>query len=357
MRIISVSIVRTTLVLVSVVVVAGTSGLLGCAEQAASEKPGVPKQLLSGESHAPALFIGSDPSAPVVGFISKDVTVDVAGPSVAGRVPVRVRGALLVRGFVPETLLALRAQRHGKVRGTPVYLGPNDPVMVLGEDREQGRLKVRVMPKVDGVNLPAFEGSFPTVGIAAQPVENAEAPPAGTPHMLPAGTPLALYAQPEGAFITELPAREEQLPVEVLNKEGVWSAVRVGNGPYLVGYTSAYLAPTTPEELAKYAQTKRAKAVAAQTEQTRGAGQAAEIPTRLVSESGELKRIAAGAAVSFGDKVFAKLQKPGFARVLATYPSGEADALIAVDDDVAVRGLVRGSDLSAPDAKDVRVAQ
>lgn len=356
MRIISVSIVRAVLVLV----VGGSSGLAGCAGQAASEKPGVPKQLLSGESHAPALFIGSDPSAPVVGFISKDVTVDIAGPSVAGRVPVRVRGALLVRGYVPETLLALRAQRHGKVRGTPVYLGPNDPVMVLGEEREQGRLKVRVMPKVDGVNLPAFEGSYPTVGIAAQPVENAEAPPAGTPHMLPVGTPLALYAQPEGAFITELPARDDQLPVEVLGKEGVWSAVRVGDGPYLVGYTNAYLAPSSAQEVAKFVaarKAKRAQALEAQAQQAKDAAAASEVPTRLVSESGELKRVAAGAAVSFGDRVFAKLQKPGFARVLATYPSGEADALIAVDDDVAVRGLVRGSDLSAPEAKDVRVAQ
>jgi hypothetical protein len=352
MRIISVSIVRAVLVLV----VGGTSGLVGCAEQAASGKPGVPKQLLSGETHAPALFMGSDPSAPVVGFISKDVTVDVAGPSVAGRVPVRVRGALLVRGYVPEMLLALRAQRHGKVRGTPVYLGPNDPVMVLGEDREQGRLKVRVLPRVDGVNLPAFEGSYPSIGIAAQPVENAEAPPLGTPHMLPAGTPLALYAQPEGAFITELPARDDQLLVEVLSKEGVWSAVRVGDGPYLVGYTNAYLAPSSAQEVAKYVAARKAKqALVAQAQQAKDA--ASEVPARLVSESGELRRVAAGAAVSFGDKVFAKLQKPGFARVLATYPSGEADALIAVDNDVAVRGLVRGSDLSAPEAKDVRVAQ
>ncbi len=341
MRIISVSIMRAALGLCAL----GTLGLTGCAEQQASERPGIPKQLLASESPAPALFMGSDPSSPVVGFLGKDVKVDVAGPSVAGRVPVRVHGPLLVRGYVPETLLALRAKRHGMVRGTPVYLGPNDPVVVLGEDKEQGRLRVRVMPNVEGVNLPAFEGSYPTVGIAAQPIAGAEAPPAGTPHLLPKGTPLALYAQPEGAFITELPARDELLPIEVLSKDGVWSAVRVGQGPYLVGFTNAYLTRATEQKLAKGSE--KAKTAAAAT----------EVPARLQSESGELKRVAAGAAVSFGDKVFAKLQKPGFARVLATYPSGEADALIAVDDDVAVRGLVRGADLSAADAKDVRVAQ
>lgn len=338
MRIISVSIMRAALGLSAL----GTIGVGGCAGQQVSERPSVPKQLLASESHAPALFIGSDPGAPVVGFLGKDVKVDVAGPSVAGRVPVRVHGPLLVRGYVPETLLALRAQRHGMVRGTPVYLGPNDPVVVLGEDKEPGRLKVRVMPKVEGVNLPAFEGSYPAVGIAAQPIAHAEAPPAGTPHVLPDGTPLALYAQPEGAFITELPARDEPLAVEVLSRDGVWAAVRVGQGPYLVGFTNAYLTPASAQKLAK------------KGEPAKAATSSTEVPARLQSESGELKRVAAGAAVSFGDKVFAKLQKPGFARVLATYPSGEADALIAVDDDVAVRGLVRGADLSAADAKDVR---
>jgi hypothetical protein len=352
MRIISVSIMRAALGLCAL----GTLGLPGCAEQGMGERPGIPKRLLSSESRAPALYMGSDPGAPVVGFLGKDVTVDVAGPSVAGRVPVRVHGPLLVRGFVPETLLALRAQRHGKVRGTPVYVGPNDPVVVLGEDREQGRLKVRVMPKVEGVNLPAFEGSYPAIGIAAQPIANAEGPPAGTPHVLPTGTPLALYAQPDGAFITELPARDQLLPVQVLSKDGVWSAVRVGEGPYLVGFTNAFLAPAPEQRLAKGSEKPRPATIPAAPAAT-AAAPTTDVPTRLLSESGELKRVAAGAAISFGDKVFAKLQKPGFARVLATYPSGEADALVAVDDAVAVRGLVRGVDLSAPEAKDVRVAQ
>jgi hypothetical protein len=342
MRIISVSILRGALSLYA----CGTLTIAGCAGQQATAGAGLPKQLLAGESGAPALFMSSEPSSPVVGFLGKDVTVDVAGPSVAGRVPVRVHGAILVRGYVPETLLSLRAQRHGKVRGTPVYLGPNDPVMVLGEDREAGRLKVRVTPKVDGLNLPAFEGSYPAIGVAAQRIESAEPLPPAEPYALPPNTPLALYAEPDGALITELPARADALPVEVLGKQGVWSAVRIGSGPYLVGYTSAYLAPgasrpTVSPSLAD------AGAVPA----------ASPVPTRLVSESGELKRVAAGAAISFGDKVFAKLQKPGFARVLATYPSGEADALVAVDEDVAVRGLVRGADLSAPEAREIRVAQ
>jgi hypothetical protein len=138
--------------------------------------------------------------------------------------------------------------------------------------------------------------------------------------------------------------------VEVLGKEGVWSAVRIGSGPYLVGYTNAYLTPS--KEPAK----EKAK-VAALASPTDKADAVGHVPARLVSESGELKRIAAGAPVSFGDKVFAKLQKPGFARVLATYPGGEADALVAVDDDVAVRGLVRGADLSSPEAGEIRSAQ
>lgn len=322
--------------------------MTGCAGQQAAQGAALPKQLLASESGAPALFMSSEPSSPVIGFIGKDVTVDVAGPSVSGRVPVRVRGALLVRGYVPEALLALRAQRHGKVRGTPVYLAANDPVTVLGQDAEDGRLKVRVTPKVDGVTLPAFEGSYPAVGVSAQPIENAELPPRGEPHALPQNTPLALYTAPDGALITELPARAAPLAVEVLGKQGVWSAVRIGNGPYLVGYTNAFLAPGAPaaKDSAEPAPPPAAMAQAN-----------SEVPARLVGESGELKRVAAGAAISFGDKVFAKLQKPGFARVLATYPSGEADALVAVDNDVAVRGLVRGADLSPASASETNTVQ
>jgi hypothetical protein len=340
MRVVSVSILRAALTLSA----CAALGWVGCAGQQTAQSASLPKQLLSGESGAPALFMSAEPSSPVVGFLGKDVTVDVAGPSVSGRVPVRVHGAILVRGYVPENLLALRAQRHGKVRGTPVYLAANDPVRVLGEDREAGRLKVRVTPQIDGVNLPAFEGSYPSVGITASPVDNAEPPPAGEAHELASGSALPLYLEPDGALITELPARSEPLSLEVLGKQGVWSAVRLGRGPYLVGYTNAYLTPSVAPPAAK-----QASAAAKRTTEN-------GVPARLVSESGELKRVAAGAAISFGDRVFAKLQKPGYARVLATYPSGEADALVAVDDDVAVRGLLRGSDLSAPEAAAAAIA-
>ena len=72
-----------------------------------------------------------------------------------------------------------------------------------------------------------------------------------------------------------------------------------------------------------------------------------KLPTRLARETGALKRVNAGATISFGGRVIAKLGQPGYARVLAIYPSGEADALVAIDDTVAVRGLLRTSDLLA----------
>jgi hypothetical protein len=66
----------------------------------------------------------------------------------------------------------------------------------------------------------------------------------------------------------------------------------------------------------------------------------------LAQEEGELKRVTAGARISFGERVIARLHDPGLARVLATYPSGEVYALVAVDDGLTVRGLLRGSDLT-----------
>jgi hypothetical protein len=45
--------------------------------------------------------------------------------------------------------------------------------------------------------------------------------------------------------------------------------------------------------------------------------------------------------------VIARLHDAGVARVLSTYPSGEVDALVAVNEEVTVRGLVRAADLSA----------
>ena len=291
---------------------------------AAPESPPVPEVRLSAETDAPALFLGAEPEAPVVGFLGPDVVLELAGPSQAGRVPVRIRGALWTRGFVPEELLVLRAQRAGRVRGTPVFLGPNDPVNVLGPGEKEGRLRIRAVPRVAGLKLAAFEGSYPAVGLAAQRADQAEALPDGEAYELPAQTALVLYDKPDGEKQLELPPASSALPLRLLSSANGWSAVRLGTGPYLAGYTNAALV----------------RGVEAASPSRPAKPTPAGMPTRLAKESGTLKRVAAGTKVSFGEKVIARLHDPGLARVLATYPSGEVDALIAVNDEVTVRGLV-----------------
>jgi hypothetical protein len=314
----------------------------GCAhmQEFGSPAPTVtlPRQVLSGATDAPALYLGTSATAPVVGFLGQDVLLDVLGPPVTGRVPVRVHSALSVQAYVPASLLQLRTQRRGRLRGTPVYLGPNDPVLVVGAGEKSDRLRVRAAPRMGDLNLPAFEGTYPAIGLAPrQPADDVAAPPEGEAYVVPINTALELRDKPNGKLEVVIPAQSEPVPARVLGEQqNGWFAVRVGDGPYLIGYTNAQL-----QRLEKPA---RAAPVPAQ------ATPATELPRRLAHETGELKRVSSGATVSFGGRVIAKLGKEGYARVLAVYPNGEADALVAVDDAVAVRGLLNTADLVPPPA-------
>lgn len=290
-------------------------------------RPGEERVTLA--SDAPALFLGPSATAQAIGFLAGNVRVEIAGQGAQGRVPVRIRGPLLVRGYVPESQLAMYVQRHGQLRGTPVYFGPNDLAVPLGPSETPGRLRVRAVPQLPGLRLAAFEGTFPQVGLAPSPAANPEALPAGEARQLPADSVLVLFDRPGGNKVVELRTREAPLPVRVLSSKDGFSAVRVGTGPYLVGYTDTALEPA-------------ADGSATTSEPRRKAA----VPARLAHHSGELFRVAPGAAISFGKIVIGKLREPGYARVLRRFPSGEVDALVAVDGAVTVRGLLRGSDLS-----------
>jgi hypothetical protein len=75
------------------------------------------------------------------------------------------------------------------------------------------------------------------------------------------------------------------------------------------------------------------------------------LPARLANEPGELKRVAAGTKIVFGDAVIGVLKREGYARVVRAYDeAGYADVFVAVDDAVALRGLVRAVDLRDADA-------
>jgi hypothetical protein len=283
----------------------------------------------------PVLFLGAEPDAPVFGFVASDTEVVVSGPSERGRVPVRIDGAIRVKAFVPEELLALRAQRRGRVRGTPTYVGPNDLLSPMGATGADGRVHVRVVPRLGGRPLGVFEGTYPLAGLSAQKAAvGTEAPAPGTPHELPAGRALPLFDAPGGVHVADVPAQPGNTRIDVIANEQGWLAVRVGDGPYLIGYTHEALAPVGNGEAPSKSGADRHG-----------------VPKQLTNESGALKRVAPGTRISFNEQVVAVFKSEGWARVLAEYPEGQVDVFAAVDDGVAVRGLVPKSalrDVSEP---------
>ena len=287
----------------------------------------------------PALFAGPAPDAARIGFLSDEVPVAIGGASEQGRVPVRIDGPLRARGWVDADKLRLRVQRRGRVRGAPVYVGPNDALQVLGP-AEEGRLRVRAAPRSGARELAAYEGTYPQAGLAAAraPAES-EAPPPAVRHALPAASELRLFESPGGPEIARVSV-DDELAVAVLNSAGGWHAVRVGDGPYLIGW--AQLADARPLAAAEEANANAAQNRAPVAE--RG------MPKRIAVESGALKRVPAGSKVVFGEQVIAVFKAPGWARVLHTYEAGFSDVFAAVDDDVTVRGLVLTSALEEPEA-------
>jgi hypothetical protein len=277
----------------------------------------------------PALFARGSQLTRPVGFVrDADVRILRVGPG--GIADVVVEGGLEVRAEARVDALALRVQRRGQLRGTPVFLAPGDVVQVVGVGEKPERLRVRAAPRVGGLTRQAYEGTYPMAGLAAEPPPSSAAgPEPGTRFELAPHTPLTLCDRAGGTASAVLPATEAALPVEVLFEEAGFRAVRVGEGPYLVGFTDAPLSPASA-------------AAAAPAEQASGAG----VPRALAREPGELVRVSVGTELSFDGQPLARFRRPGFARVLKRFDNGEVDVFAAVDDQVAVRGLVRADRLS-----------
>jgi hypothetical protein len=90
-----------------------------------------------------------------------------------------------------------------------------------------------------------------------------------------------------------------------------------------------------------------------------GGGRAAgALPARISEESAHpLFRVSAGTEVIFNGRVIARLTQPGWARQMNRYDAYEqADVFVAVDDNVAVRGLVRTSALAPVQATPTQAA-
>jgi hypothetical protein len=149
-----------------------------------------------------------------------------------------------------------------------------------------------------------------------------------------------------------LPAQPALSEVRVISEQDGWLAVRAGSGPYLIGWTHVGLHKVEGEAAASpslpTADPSASAPPAAATEATNQSPAEVNsrgVPARLINEPGQLRRVAAHSKVVFGEQVIGVFKTEGWARVIHTYDSGFADVFAAADDRLAIRGLMRTSDL------------
>lgn len=309
----------------------------------------LPRVLTIGPGAGPALYMGSGTSAPAFGYLSPGVRVRLESGVQGGRAEVLVAGPLPTKGWVPTERLAAYVQERGRVDGTPFYVGPNDLVTVLGPAAEAGKMRISVRPWLGGPMtaetsfLDARVGTFATDLLADRPVEagSVEAPTEGQCFRLPAGQSVPVYDRPNGEAVLNLPPQDPPATVVVLRERAPWYGIRAGYGPYVVGYVQVPLtacegprpppAPMVPSP-------------------------AGEVPSWMAQERGNLYRVAAGTRVTFGrdpdgrPRTIARLREQGWARELRRQDGDQIDAFIAVNEDVALRGLVPASALTLVEA-------
>ncbi|MFW5920592.1 MAG: hypothetical protein ACOCUS_02040, partial [Polyangiales bacterium] len=315
----------------------GSEGL-GPPQPTIESTEGWPERLIAGPGSGPALYLNERPDAPEVGYVSPGTEFELAGERTDDRIKVYIGGGLKIRAWMTMDRVSARVQKRGKIPDTNVSLGPNDVVRVLGPSDREGILRVEARPYLGrGPNstLGAEQGIYPAdrLGVSEVNPNEVEQPTPGEPHRLPAGEEVPVYDKPGGEVIARLPALDPPLRVVVLRQRDPWKGVRVGVGPYLVGYIDA------PLEAADSAPS--------------GGGLIGEpardgpIPARLQAEEQRpLWRLKKDARVYFYDDagerhVFAIVKEDGYAREMNRYEEqDEVDVFAAVDDRLAVRGLV-----------------
>ncbi len=278
----------------------------------------------------PALFLGPGPDAARIGFVSPRVRVKIAGAPVGERIPVRIDGPVRIRAWFSLGRVALRVQRRGRVRDTPTYVGPNDEVTFLGV--VGARAMVRVAPMEGQVPLTSavFDGSYPMVGLGADRApDSAEAPARTSTVVLVAGT--TILDAPGGRPVSVLPAGEHLAEIVT---PGDPPLVRVGSGPYLIGYPD------------------RATAELQDLLTRDNVGEAAfapgSIPDRIRAEAQKpLLRLRPGARITFEGQTFAIFREGGYARDFGRNAQGLVDVYAAANNDVTVRGFASIDDLEA----------
>lgn len=295
---------------------------------------GWPTVLVSTAGRAPALFAGPDDAAPAFGHLGEGVRVRVEGPIQGQRVPVTVGGGLVVHAWAQVNRLAAFTTRRGRVEGTPIFVGANDPVSLVGREGD-GAFRVVVRPRLGRPEVDDTLVGYAAT-LAADWIAEGDGAAADTGlnpgefMRLPAGQEVPLYDRPGGTVVARLPPLDPPLTVVVLRSRDGWNGVRVGVGPYLVGYVQGTLEASTPEALGERPRRREVEGM----------------PSRIANETGALFRVAAGTHVMFYGEDVATLRRDGWARELSPRQGDQADVYVAIDEGVAIRGVVPVSSLT-----------
>lgn len=284
----------------------------------------------------PALYAGSDPDAPAFGYLSEGVRLRLDSRPTNGRVLVTVGGSIVVHAWVPLSRMMAYTNQRGRIDGTPIFLGANDPVGLVGVASD-GSIQVELRARLGREGAPdigPFNGTLALSWLVDRPAADFDdGLDAGTPMRLPAGA-VELFDRPNGSAIVTLPALDPPLTVVSLRERNGWHGVRVGVGPFLVGYVHADLEPSTVEAIG----TRSTIEAPADPEGT---------PARIaMEEDGTLIRVESGTRIRFYGEEVGRLRAEGWGRELSR-DGEEVDAFIAVDDGVALRGIVPADAVSA----------
>ncbi len=283
----------------------------------------------------PGLYESSQPSAASYGYLKHGMAVRTVGAVEQGRVRVVIDGPLKTRGWTRAQDLGAVVAQKGRIPGTPVSVAAGDVLCVLGPmDGRDGIYRVAATPTgLDGAER--FEGIYPASRLGGSGVRDSTQP---TTHHLPVGSSLTLVNKPSGDPVAVVAAGQAAVPVEVVRQSGDWRAVRIGNGPTLVGYLGPH------ENLVSGGRVTSSTAAGSDPEDNATRGIPASIQRE---ESYPMVRVAEGTRVKFRGRTVAILKSEAVGRELQRYDSGEVDVYLAVDPDVTVRGMVAVDSLAA----------
>lgn len=287
-----------------------------------------PRDFVAGYGSGPALFLSQAADAAAFGYLEPGVEIRIASLPEDGRIKVLIDGPLKVRAWIPAERLALRVAEGGRIPETPISVAPGNLLRYLGPTADPAIASVEGRARLTAIRAPSYAGIYPMARLTAEPVQS-EAPASTGTVRLPAGEPIPLFSSPTEQIAT-LPALDEGLSVSLAVDRGEWKGIRIGEGPFMVGYVNVPVTPIT----------------VAPTEAVTSEG---TLPERLqIDAERPVWRIAQGTRVRFGadNTVIAIVEEVAFAREMGRFEdSDEVDVFVAVNDSVAVRGLVPASAL------------